>query len=69
MTQLFAKIKKSSRFFSQNILAKRDGQFPFPVVLQPDRDGYVVKGGPGANYKIADVEFYAVIDGKEVRIK
>ena len=68
-TQLYAKIKRTSQYFTQNEYAKRDGQFPFRVTFQSDTGGYVVKGGPGGCYRLRDVNLFVIVNGLEVRIK
>jgi hypothetical protein len=73
--KLYAKIKRSSQYFDQN--PKPAGEFgmPFDVVINPDsvhgnRDDFCVKGGPGGQYKLADVNlFMKRSDGVAVRIK
>ena len=53
--QLYAKIKKTSRYFSQNKTAEMHGELPFPVSIDPDKcydragDDYAVQGGPGGH--------------------
>ncbi|MCF3643334.1 hypothetical protein LXM94_25610 [Rhizobium sp. TRM95111] len=67
-TQLYAKIKKSSKYYYQNELAKKQGQCPFPVEVALDYDsgtGYVIKGGPGGQYEVRDVNLYAIVDGRD----
>jgi len=71
--QLYAKIKKSSKHYSQNDIAKRDpeswGGFPFPVRIEGvNPTGYLVQGGPGGQYRLADVNLYVIENGREVRI-
>ncbi len=74
-TQLYAKIKKSSKYYHQNQWAKDNGQFPFPVEVRIDyRDGggYVIKGGPGGQYEPRDVNLFAIVDdydGGKIEIK
>lgn len=76
--QLYATIKKSSKYYEQNSLAQRDatifGGFPFPISINPDdlgeRDNYCVKGGPGGQYRLIDVHLYVKrSDGEAVRIR
>lgn len=70
-TQLYAKIKKSSKYFSQNDVARSMGQFPFPVEVAPDGPsdgGYVIKGGPGGQYTAKDVNLYAIVDGIQIKL-
>ena len=70
--QLYAKIKKSSKYYDQNNIAKRDaswGGFPFQVRIVPnDPMGGPVKGGPGGQYRLSDVNLFIVENGHEVRI-
>lgn len=73
--QLYAKIKKSSKYFNQNRLAEMHGEFPFPVTIDPDKcydragDDYPVQGGPGGQYRFADVNlFIKRSDGHPVKI-
>ena len=49
MQQLYAKIKRNSKYYGQNQMAKMDGEFPFPVTITNvnDPDCYFVQGGPG----------------------
>lgn len=67
--QLFAEIKKSSKYAHQATLAKSQGwPYPFPVTIKPARDGYVVKGGYGGEYRLADVNLYVIEDGQKTRL-
>lgn len=72
-TQLYAKIKRSSEYYSQNESAKESGEFPFPVRIGfdgPDGKGYVIKGGPGGQYHVSDVHLFAYVeDGNGTRIE
>lgn len=74
--QLYARIKRSSRYYEQNAWAD---QLPFPVEINPDdlrpvskcnvHDDYCVKGGPGGQYQLRDVNlFMQRTDGVMVRI-
>jgi hypothetical protein len=69
-TQLYAKIKKSSKYYSQNQSAIDNGYgLPFPVEVAPDSFmGYVIKGGPGGQYTAKDVNLYAIVDGEEIKL-
>ena len=69
MQQIYAKIKKSSKYAGQAVLAKRDGVYPFPVNFSDDRDGYVVKGGPGGQYRLKDVSLFVQAGGNQIKIK
>lgn len=67
--QLYAKIKRSSKYFSQNESAKQNGYgFPFKVAIIPAYGEYCVQGGPGGQYALRDVNLFVVEDGKELRI-
>lgn len=69
--QLYAKIKKSSKYYYQNALAQQDPEsrgLPFAVDICPDLDDYQVQGGPGGQYRLSDVNLYIVEDGKEMQI-
>lgn len=67
--QLYAKIKKSSKYVHQNKVAQENGYgLPFPVTVTGIDDAYCVKGGPGGQYRLADLNLFVVEDGKEVRI-
>lgn len=69
MQQLYAKIKKSSKYSGQETYAIRDGVYPFPVEISKGTDGYVVKGGPGGQYRLADVTLHVLVGDKQIRIK
>ncbi|MNJ30256.1 hypothetical protein D3C77_248520 [compost metagenome] len=61
--QLYAKIKKTSDYSHQT-------ESLFPVrVGDPPYDDYAVHGGPGGVYRLRDVEFYVIEDGKQYRLK
>jgi len=69
----FAKIRKDSPYVGQISWAKARPQigYPFPVRLT-DRgplDEYCVKGGPGGQYRIEDLDIYMEKGGKLVRVK
>ena len=70
--QLFAKIKKSSKYFHQNAFAKNEpgswGGFPFKVFIDPRCGDYCVQGGPGGQYRLTDVNIFIVESGRELRI-
>jgi len=70
--QLYATIKRSSKYYSQNTLAKaaphRWGGFPFLVLVHPAYGEYCVQGGPGGQYRLGDVNLYVVEDGQTMRI-
>ncbi len=62
-TQLVASIKKSSKYCGQGKEGAR-----FPVSIQDPGYEYVVRGGPGGQYRLADVDNFAVVDGREVKL-
>jgi hypothetical protein len=70
--KLYAKVKKSSKYFYQNDWAKNDPDrwgWPFAVYVEPgDRSGYVVQGGPGGRYRLSDVNLFVVEHGQELKI-
>ena len=71
--QLYAKIKRSSKYCYQNDRAiadpKRWGGFPFPVFVEAgDPMGYIVQGGPGGQYRLSDVRLYVIENGRELKI-
>jgi hypothetical protein len=67
--QLYAGIKKNSRYASQVAWAERDGEYPFRVHIQDVVGDYCVQGGPGGQYRLIDVNLYVVDNGKQCRIK
>lgn len=62
--QLFAKIKKSSKYYGQG---EKGELFPVYVVHGPALE-YVVKGGEGGQYRLIDVNLYIIDEGREMRI-
>lgn len=63
--QLYAGIKESSKYHSQAQFGIDQGwPYPFPVRLQSDACGYVVKGGIGGQYRMEDVELFVIEDGE-----
>jgi hypothetical protein len=70
MQQLYAEIKKSSRYAHQANYHKARGDYPFQVHIDSDKEGYVVKGGVGGRYRLIDVNLYVFDDqGSKVRIR
>jgi hypothetical protein len=69
-TQLYAKIKRTSKYEHQNQVAKEGPHgFPFPVTVDAGWfDSYCVRGGPGGGYRLTDVNLFVIADGKELRI-
>jgi hypothetical protein len=62
--QLYAKIKRSSKYFGQG---EKNALFEVFVEAGSSSE-YLVQGGPGGQYRLADVNLYIVEDGREVRI-
>ncbi|MEI7050504.1 hypothetical protein WCL09_08880 [Pseudomonas koreensis] len=60
--QLYAHLKKSSEYTHQT-----DKLFPVRVGKAP-YDNFVVHGGPGGVYRLSDVSFYVIEDGKQYRL-
>lgn len=67
--QLYAEIKKSSKYACQIEASKRSGwPYPFPVRIEADATDYVVKGGIGGRYRLSDVNLYVIEDDRKTRI-
>jgi len=61
--QLFAKIKRTSKYAGQA------GQHEaFPCRVLPEYGEYCVQGGPGGQYRLQDVSLWIVHQGKTRRI-
>ncbi len=67
MTQLYAKIKRSSQYFNQNYTEIVNGKtiiLPFEVdiiITAPGLSrGYHVQGGIGGQYTLKDVNLYVI---------
>ena len=56
---LYASIKKTSKYYGQGT---KDEKFPVFVIAEPGKfdPGYVVQGGPGGQYRLSDVDIFAV---------
>lgn len=68
--QLYAEIKKSSQYAHQAEWCRSQGYgYPFKVRIREASDGYVVKGGVGGQYSLADVNLYVLEGGKKIRVK
>jgi hypothetical protein len=61
MQQLFAKIKKGSKYHGQG-----DGS-AFEVIIVTG-GGYCVRGGPGEQYRLADVDLFVMDEADLVKI-
>ena len=69
--QLYAKVKRSSKYYHQNTSAQEDPDrwgWPFQVRIDPTEGDYCVQGGPGGRYRLADVNLFVIEDGRELRI-
>jgi hypothetical protein len=60
--QLYALLKKTSEYAHQT-----NKLFEVRVCKAP-YDDYVVHGGPGGVYRLRDVNFYVIEDGKQFRL-
>lgn len=60
--QLYAHLKKSSDYAHQTdkLFSVRVGEAPY--------DDFVVHGGPGGVYRLRDVNFYVIENGKQYRL-
>jgi hypothetical protein len=65
---LAARIKKTSKYYGQ-AGPGRDEEEGFPVFISTDALGYVVQGGPGGQYRLDDVELWALRGTAWVLIK
>ena len=61
--QLYARIKKSSKYFGQTA----PGEL-FGVFVDPAYGAYCVQGGHGGQYRLEDVHLCVVVDGKTLAI-
>lgn len=68
--QLYAEIKKSSKYANQAELCRTSAYgYPFKVHITHDHGGnYRVKGGVGGQYRLEDVNLYVIEDGNKIRI-
>lgn len=65
---LYAEIKKTSRYAYQRDWA--GWPTPFPVQIVPGAaEGFVVKGGVGGQYRLEDVQLFVIDGEKKVRIR
>lgn len=64
MQQLYARIKRSRKYYGQG-----EKNALFEVFIDtPENWEYVVIGGPGGRYRLADVNLFVVENGREMRI-
>jgi hypothetical protein len=66
MTQLYAKIKRTSKYYHQHAMV-RYGAFPVTIEQDP-ADEYMFNGGPGGRYRKKDLALYVKRGDKLVRI-
>ena len=70
MQQIYAKIKRNSKYFYQNEMAKRDCKLSFQVAVKDvGRDGYCIMGGPGKYYRLANLNLFVIDKGIEIIIR
>ena len=66
-TSLVASIKSTSRYYGQGTKGAR-----FPVFIQAwdesSAQPYFVRGGPGGQYRLVDVNLFAVVGDTEVQL-
>lgn len=69
----FAKIKKGSKYESQISWAKAQKHIGYPFAVRLTERGpldqYRIKGGPGGQYMVEDVDLYTERDGKFVKVR
>ena len=71
MTQLYAMIKKNTKYYSQRTYHTDNKGKPIPFDIEIDEketNGYAAKGGVGGQYPIKDLNFYVKVNGKFTRI-
>lgn len=68
--QLFAEIKKSSKYAHQADWCRNSPcGYPFRVRIEVDSlDDFIVKGGVGGRYRISDLNLYLMDGGKKIRV-
>ncbi|NWD70748.1 hypothetical protein HX870_24420 [Pseudomonas gingeri] len=70
--QFLAEIKRTSKYAHQANMMRNHAMYtyPFRCVIDGDDGGeYVVKGGIGGQYRLADVNLYVVTNGRKIRLK
>ncbi|KIH84241.1 hypothetical protein UCMB321_2041 [Pseudomonas batumici] len=70
--QLVAEIKKTSKYAHQANFMRNSCTYTYPFACAIDSDGggeYVVKGGIGGQYRLADVNLYVIAEGRKIRLK
>lgn len=67
--QLFASIREDSKYHHQIDWCIHNGHgHPFPVVFRAAMDGYVLAGGAGGAYRMADVDLHVLHEGELYRV-
>jgi len=67
MTQLYAKIKRSSKYHNQNSYHVQDDKFiPFEVIYDERQEKFL--GGVGGNYPVDDLNLFVKQDEAFVRV-
>lgn len=61
--KLLARIRPSSKYFGQG-----DQDALFPICISPGVE-YIVQGGPGGQYRLCDVDLFAVFDEEKPPIQ
>jgi hypothetical protein len=63
--QLYAKIRKDSKSWTQKSIAQNQGELPFPIKeISPEKapkPGFCMLGGPGDNYRPEDLHLYVIV--------
>lgn len=65
--QLYAKIKKNSKYFYQSESLRRLFGWPFPVEIVSHSE-YCVTAGSSSFYRLRDVNLFIIENGVELRI-
>jgi hypothetical protein len=72
MTQLYAMIKKNTRYYHQRFyhVDEKGKPVPFEVQIPTEHNGHggEAKGGAGGNYSIKDLNFYVKVNNNFVRV-
>jgi len=67
--RLFASIRKDSKYHHQIDWCIHNGHgHPFPVAFRAAMDGYVLAGGAGGAYRMADVDLHVLHEGELYRV-
>lgn len=66
--QLYAEIKRTSKYAHQIQWQRQKGDYPFRVRIVPDSGDYVVAGGIGGRFRLIDVNIYVIEGDQRIRI-